>query len=174
MIVILQCFRTNLVKYESKATQVNAKYSFKTKSLLLRRSFKPALPCVGKWSPSNLDNRLGHHYSSNWSRGILVDSPNTSEGSWATFSLTHYNISMTCRSGLWLGHSKVFVLLFFSQSEVDLLVCFGSFSSCRSQVGFSLRPSNRHPDGLLQDVWVDSRIYGSVWHSQSSRSWSSL
>lgn len=30
-----------------------------------------------------------------------------------------YSISIRLRSGLWLGHSKVFILLFFSHSEVD-------------------------------------------------------
>ncbi len=43
-------------------------------------------------------------------------------------------ISIGSRSGLWLGHSKVFILFFFSHSEVDLLVCFGSLSCCRTQV----------------------------------------
>ncbi len=50
-----------------------------------------------------------------------------------------HSISIGFRSGLWLGHSKVFILFFFSHSEVDLLVCFGSLSCCRTQVRFSLR-----------------------------------
>lgn len=46
-----------------------------------------------------------------------------------------HSISIGFRSGLWLGHSKVFLLYFFlSHSEGDLLVSFGSSSCCRTQV----------------------------------------
>ncbi len=73
----------------------------------------------------------------------------------------------------WLGHSKVFILFFFSHSEVDLLVCFGSLSCCRTQGSLQLEVTNRWPDIVLQDFLVDSRIHGSIYHSKSSRSWSS-
>ena len=53
---------------------------------------------------------------------------------WTAFLRSCHSISIGFRSGLWLGHSKVFILFFFSHSEVDLLVCFGSLSCCRTQV----------------------------------------
>ncbi len=43
----------------------------------------------------------------------------------------------------------------------------------RTQVRFSLEVTNRWPDIVLQDFLVDSRIHGSIYHSKSSRSWSS-
>ncbi len=36
-----------------------------------------------------------------------------------------------------------------------------------------LEVTNRWPDIVLQDFLVDSRIHGSIYHSKSSRSWSS-
>ncbi len=36
-----------------------------------------------------------------------------------------------------------------------------------------LEVTNRWPDNVLQDFLVDSRIHGSIYHSKSSRSWSS-
>ncbi len=60
---------------------------------------------------------------------------------WTGFLRSCHSISIGFKSGLWLGHSKVvfFILFFFSHSEVDFLVCFGSLSCCRTQVRFSLK-----------------------------------
>ncbi|XP_054610033.1 4-hydroxyphenylpyruvate dioxygenase isoform X2 [Dunckerocampus dactyliophorus] len=63
--------------------------------------------------------------------------------------------SVGFRSGLGLDHSKVFI-----HSKVDLLVCFGSLSCCRSQVAFSLR----------SPTFSFSTIHASIYHSKSSRS----
>ncbi len=92
---------------------------------------------------------------------------------WTAFLRSCHSISIGFRSGLWLGHSKVFILFFFSHSEVDLLVCFGSLSCCRTQVRFSLRSRTDGRTLSFRIFMVDSRIHGSIYHSKSSRSWSS-
>ncbi len=91
---------------------------------------------------------------------------------WTAFLRSCHSISIGFRSGLWLGHSKVFILFFFSHSEVDLLV-FWIIVLLQNPSSLQLGVTNRWPDIVLQDFLVDSRIHGSIYHSKSSRSWSS-
>ncbi len=92
---------------------------------------------------------------------------------WTAFLRSCHSISIGFRSGLWLGHSKVFILFFLSHSEVDLLVCFWIIVLLQNPSSLQLEVTNRWPDIVLQDFLVDSRIHGSIYHSKSSRSWSS-
>jgi len=70
---------------------------------------------------------------------------------------SHHSISIGLRSGLQLGHCNTLILFFFSHSLVDLLVIFGSLSSCITQFwpSFSCRT-----DGLTFDSLVFRGVYG--------------
>jgi len=131
-------------------------------------------PVWKEWLPPKTNNRLGQHYQQQLQSsicdnllivygGILVHSSlqnccnsATLEGFRAWTAFLRFKVGL--RSGLWLGHSKVFSLFFFSHSEVDLLVCFGSLSCCIMQVRFRLEATNRCLNVVLQDFLVDSRI----------------
>ena len=47
---------------------------------------------------------------------------------WAAMFNSCHRFSIGLRSGLWLGHSRIFTFLFLSYSGVALAVCFGSLS----------------------------------------------
>ncbi len=80
---------------------------------------------------------------------------------WTAFLRSCHSISIGFRSGLWLSHSKVFILFCFSHSEVDLLVCLGSLSCCRTQVRFSLRSRT---DGRTLSFRIFGRQQNSWFH----------
>ena len=48
-----------------------------------------------------------------------------------------HNISVGLSSELWVGQSRTLHFIVYSQSLMDLLVCFGSLSCCRLQFCFS-------------------------------------
>ena len=58
---------------------------------------------------------------------------------WAAHLRSCHSISIGFRSGLWLDHSRTFILFLLSHSEVGLLVCFGSLSCWVSQLHLSFR-----------------------------------
>ncbi len=72
-----------------------------------------------------------------------------------------HGISIRIKSGLWLGHSKTFILFFLSHSEVDLLVCLGSLSCCITQVLLSLRSQT---DGRTSPSGFSNRLRNSWFH----------
>jgi len=74
---------------------------------------------------------------------------------------SHHSISVRLRSGLWLGKCNILILVFFSHSVIDLLVCLGSLSYCTTQFwpSFSCRT-----DCLIFEF--DSRILSSSWLTQ--------
>ncbi len=79
-----------------------------------------------------------------------------------------HSISIGFKPGLWLGHSKTFILFFLSHSEVDLLVCLGSLSCCITQVCLSLRSQTDGRTFSFRIFWY----HGSINYGKSSRSWS--
>lgn len=58
------------------------------------------------------------------------------EGFWAWVARLRFfhSISMRFKSSIWFCHSKTSLLLLLSHSEVNLLVCFTSLSSCITQL----------------------------------------
>ncbi len=75
-----------------------------------------------------------------------------------------HSISIGVKSGLWLSHSKTLISFLLSYSELDLLMCLGSLSCCKTQERLNLR-SNWWLDILLQDFLIECRIHDSfdVW-----------
>lgn len=86
----------------------------------------------------------------------------------ARFKSPH-SISLGLRSGLWLGYSRTLHFLVFSQSLVDLLVCFGSLSCCKVQFRFSFNSS----DGFTcssSTLWYRGKIHGGFYDGELARS----
>ena len=59
-----------------------------------------------------------------------------------TLFKSFHSLSLGLRSGLWLGHSKRWILFFWSHSVVDLLWCFGSLFCCIIQLQLTFRHSH--------------------------------
>ncbi len=106
---------------------------------------KPTWPCVKSACPLNLitgwatlaattaiklcDNlrlsllqRCGGILPTHLGRIVVIQPPLEGFRAWTAFLRSCHSISIGFRSGLWLGHSKVFIVFFFSHSEVDFLV----------------------------------------------------
>ncbi len=98
----------------------------------------------------------------------------TMEGfrAWTAFLRSCHSISIGFRSGLWLGHSKV-SFCFSSAIQRWICWCVWIIVLLQNLSSLQLEVTNRWPDIVLQDFLVDSRIHGSIYHSKSSRSWSS-
>ncbi len=92
---------------------------------------------------------------------------------WTAFLRSCHSISIGFRSGLWLGHSKVFILFFYQPFRGWFAGVFWIIVLLQNPSSLQLEVTNRWPDIVLQDFLVDSRIHGSIYHSKSSRSWSS-
>ncbi len=92
---------------------------------------------------------------------------------WTAFLRSCHSISIGFRSGLWLGHSKVFILFFFSHSEVDLLVCFGSEPKFASAWGHE-QMAGHCPSGFFgrqQNSWfhLSQRVFQVLKQQNSPR-----
>ena len=58
---------------------------------------------------------------------------------WTAIFKSFHGFSMGLKSGLWLGHSRIFTFLFWSRSSVALAVCLGSLSCWNVNLRHSLR-----------------------------------
>ena len=92
---------------------------------------------------------------------------------WTACLRSCHSISIGFRSGLWLDHSRTFILFLLSHSEVDLLVCFESLSCCITQLRLSFRSQTDDRTFSFRIFLVESRIHGSINYGKSPRSWSS-
>ncbi len=83
-----------------------------------------------------------------------------------------HSISVGFRSDLATPKSS-----FCFSSAIQRWVCWGVLDHCpvllQNPSSIQLEVTNRWPDIVLQGFLVDSRIHGSIYHSKSSRSWSS-
>ncbi len=92
---------------------------------------------------------------------------------WTAFLRSCHSISIGFRSGLWLGHSKSLHFVFLQPFRGGFAGVFWIIVLLQNPSSLQLAVTNRWPDIVLQDFLVDSRIHGSIYHSKSSRSWSS-